>query len=110
MLDPVVVKLTAAGYLYLSQRLAQHYFPQDTLVVFRRQEQLVLLPTRGPAGGGLILKQRNKQGDRVVLLSELFEFHEIPGGDYTACWDEQLQAVVLHPTANVLHPTSSELT
>lgn len=96
MSDPVlVVQLTDEGYLRLDATLAQQYFPEDTLVAFLRDGKLILMPTRGAGGGGLILKQRNAAGDRAVLLAELFQFREIPSGPYTGTWDNSIGAFVL---------------
>ena len=65
------------------------FFPEDTLLALWRDESLVLLPTRGAAAGGLLLKQRNAKGDRSLLISEVFEF-EMPSGTFTAVWDDSL--------------------
>lgn len=89
------VQLSDDGYLRIDKQLAQQYFPEDTLVAFQRDGQLILMPTRGAAGGGLILKQRNPAGDRMVLLAELFQFLEIPSGTYAAKWDKTIGALVL---------------
>ena len=83
------VELSADGYLRLSRDDAEHFFPEDTLLALWREESLVLLPTRGAAAGGLMLKQRNLQGDRSLLISEVFEF-EIPEGQFTAAWDDSI--------------------
>ena len=95
----LAIQLTDDGYLRIDRHLAQHYFPEDTLVAFQREGQLVLMPTRGAAGGGLILKQRNAAGDRAVLLAELFQFREIPSGSYAATWDNSIGALVLWSAA-----------
>ena len=81
--------LSADGYLRLSREDAEHFFPEDTLLALWRDESLVLLPTRGAAAGGLMLKQRNANGDRSLLISEVFEF-EIPAGTFTAIWDDSI--------------------
>jgi hypothetical protein len=79
--------LSSEGYLRLSRADAEHFFPEDTLLALWRDETLVLLPTRGAAAGGLMLKQRNADGDRSLLISEVFEF-TIPSGRFTAIWDD----------------------
>lgn len=89
------VTLTEDGYLRIDQQLARQYFPDDTLVVFRRGSKLLLMPTRGAAGGGLILKQRNAAGDRAVLLAEQFNFQQIPKCTYAATWDNDLGALTI---------------
>jgi hypothetical protein len=82
------VELTEKGYLHLSADLAQRYFPNDALVAMVRDGELWLLPTRGPAAGGLMLKQRNRQGDRSVLIWEVLPPGTSPGWRM-AHWDEE---------------------
>ena len=36
-----------------------------------------------------MLKQRNVQGDRSLLISEVFDF-QIPAGKYSAIWDDDV--------------------
>lgn len=73
----------------ISREDAEHFFPQDTLLALWREGALLLLPTRGAAAGGLMLKQRNTHGDRSLLISEVFEF-QVPAGRYTAVWDDSV--------------------
>ena len=89
------LNLSAEGYLRLSREDAEHFFPEDTLLALWRDGALVLLPTRGAAAGGLMLKQRNSNGDRSLLISEVFEF-EIPAGDFTAAWDDSIGGLIVH--------------
>lgn len=79
--------LTGDGYMHLLHDDAEHFFPEDTLLTILKNQSLFLLPTRGAAAGGLMLKRRNLAGDRSLLVSEVFEF-EIPAGTYTATWNE----------------------
>lgn len=81
------IHLTEHGYLQLPAELAQQYFPDDVLVVIPKLPELWLLPLRGAAAGGLLLKQRNLQGDRSVLISEQLPPDTSPG-EYPAFWDE----------------------
>ena len=81
--------LSADGYLRISREDAEHFFPEDTLLAIWRDDSLVVLPTRGAAAGGLMLKQRNMRGDRSLLISEVFDF-EIPSGQFTATWDDSI--------------------
>ena len=73
----------------ISRDAAKEFFPEDTLLALWQDESLVLLPTRGAAAGGLLLKQRNARGDRSLLISEVFEF-AIPAGRFTAEWDDSI--------------------
>jgi hypothetical protein len=83
------LNLSEDGYLRLARADAEHFFPEDTLLALWRDGSLVLLPTRGAAAGGLMLKQRNADGDRSLLISEVFDF-EIPAGEFTAIWDDSI--------------------
>ncbi len=92
------LELSADGYLRLDHHEAEHFFPGDTLLVMWREGTLVLLPTRGAAAGGLMLKTRNLQGDRSVLVAEAFEF-QMPTGQFTATWDESIGGLRVHLSA-----------
>lgn len=82
------VELTADGHLRLAAADAARFFPDDALVALHRGDELLLLPTRGTAGGGLILKQRNAAGDRSVLLAETLGFRPLCGR-FSGVWDER---------------------
>lgn len=87
----IVVELTSRGYLHISAEVAQEYFPHDALVALLRDGELWLLPTRGAAGGGLHLKQRNLAGDRSLLIHEILP--DAQPGACAARWDEQYAAL-----------------
>ncbi len=86
------VLFTSHGYLVLKAELARTFFPGDTLLALRRDRELWLLPTRGAAAGGLVLKQRNTAGDRAVLVREVLEDAPILGLRQ-AFWDERQGAL-----------------
>lgn len=86
------VELTDQGYLHLSAEVRQRYFPSDNLVALVKGRELWLFPTRGAAAGGLLLKQRNRQGDRTVLIWEVLP-PQTPSGHRPAVWDEQQGAL-----------------
>lgn len=86
------VEVTGTGYLVLDAEVARSYFPHDTLLVMLRGRELWLLPTRGAAGGGLLLKQRNTHGDRSVLVREALG-DELPVGRLPAFWDSRAGAL-----------------
>ena len=81
-----VCELTADGNLRIPVTVAATYFPQDVCVAARDGDDLLLVPLRGPAGGGLLLKQRTPAGDRVLLVSEALGFAVSPG-HYDTSWD-----------------------
>ncbi len=66
------VELTADGYLRLSKETSERFFPEHSLVALWREGDLYLLPTRGAAAGGLVLKQRNPSGDRACCCRRFF--------------------------------------
>ncbi|MEM7283390.1 MAG: hydrogenase maturation protease [Pseudomonadota bacterium] len=86
------IEITDQGYLHLSADVAQTYFPQDVLIALARPPELWLMPTRGPESGGLLLKQRNKQGDRSVVIWEALP-PQTEAGVREAFWDEQRGAL-----------------
>jgi hypothetical protein len=90
--DACAVELTDTGYLVLRAEVASQFFPNDTLLVFPRDRELLLLPTRGAAGGGLLLKQRNPVGDRAVLVREVLG-DAVPTGLLPAVWDDRQGAL-----------------
>ena len=83
---PIEVEYTGEGYVLLSAEVAAQYFPNDALVVMARGDEIWLLPTRGPAAGGLLLKQRNRAGDRALLASPYLPSDAAPGR-WPAFWD-----------------------
>lgn len=90
------VELTEAGYLHVPAALAAARFPAD--VCLARIERtggdavLVLLPLAGAAHGGLVLRQYTPQGDRTVLLSEVFGFAPV-AGRFATVWDAEQGAL-----------------
>ena len=88
-LEAITLDFTPSGYLVVPAVVARALFPGDALVLLRRDDAIWLYPTRGPAGGGLLLKQRNAAGDRAVLLTEALRFADIadaPAGPWHATW------------------------
>jgi hypothetical protein len=82
------LELAAGGSLRIPAALAALHFPHDVLVVLPRGRELWLLPTRGAAAGGLILKQRNRAGDRSVLIWEALPSSFSPG-PLDSFWDAE---------------------
>jgi hypothetical protein len=61
----------ARGSIYLDSALCAAYFSDTAaLAAIVRDGHAYLLPLRGPAAGGLLLKVRNACGDRVVHADE----------------------------------------
>lgn len=85
---PVQVEFTDGGYLRLDSTVATEFFPGDAAIVLAKQTEIWLVPLRGAASGGLVLKQRNIAGDRAVLVREALH-DEVPLGRRQATWDEE---------------------
>ena len=90
--DRVDVEITGDGYLRMGADLAAGRFPSDALAAVPRDEELWLYPLRGPSSGGLLLKQRNPAGDRVVLVREMLG-EGFPAGVRAAFWDDGHKAL-----------------
>ncbi|MEM9825049.1 MAG: hypothetical protein AAF958_00590 [Planctomycetota bacterium] len=73
----VCLELTEHRYLRIPAAIAERFFPGGVFVPIVRPSGLHLIPTRGAAAGGLILKQRNLAGDRVVLLDEVIRENQL---------------------------------
>ncbi len=66
------------GSLYLGRALYERYFAGlETVVLLRRDDDLVILPVRFAAAGGYLLKRRNGAGDRVVTAADFFRSNGI---------------------------------
>jgi hydrogenase maturation protease len=85
--EDLTVQFTEDGYLRLGAALSAAHFPAHVAVGAIRDDELWLLPLRGPRNGGLLLKQRNPAGDRAVLVRELLD-DVIPTGVRRAFWDD----------------------
>lgn len=99
------VEVTTGGYLLLEAPVAREFFPNDTLLVIPSARELWLLPTRGAAAGGMLLKQRNPAGDRSVLVREVLH-DDLPAGRLPAFWDENQGALRVALLASAAIPDS----
>lgn len=97
----VTVEFTPDGYLRLDAALAASRFPSDAVAAVVRDDDLWLIPLRGPRSGGLLLKQRNPAGDRSLLIREVVA--DLPlTGITSAFWDDAQKSLRIP-----LHPESS---
>lgn len=92
MQEPIELDYNDHGYLILPEWVAQKYFPNDTVALLVKGDEVWILPTRGPASGGLLLKQRNASGDRSLLAAP-YLLPETPRGSWPAFWDENAGAL-----------------
>lgn len=86
------------GSLYLENNLYETYFNGlSTAVLLMRDKQIVLLPVHHEAGGGLLMKIRNAQGDRVIHAQEFFTEHYLDEleTELPAVWDNELAGLKL---------------
>lgn len=82
------LEITPRGYLILPCEIASEYYPEDACVAMVREDELWVLPIMSSASGGLMMKQRNLQGDRSVLVWEaLPDDHK--SGNFKATWDAE---------------------
>jgi hydrogenase maturation protease len=96
----VPLELTPDGYLRLDAAQAARLFPGDAVVVRVQDDELLVVPLRGTAAGGLLLKQRNAAGDRCVLVREVLD-DRIPHGVRAGRWDDRAKALRIPLTASV---------
>ena len=62
------------GRVLLPHDTYERYFLGiHTAVLVEREGRVYLMPLHGPMAGGLLLKQRNPQGDRVLLASDFLD-------------------------------------
>lgn len=97
----VQVEFTEDGHVRLDASCAREYFPGDAAVVLAKEQEgeVWLVPLRGTASGGLLLKQRNAAGDRAMLVREALS-DDLPVGIRRAWWDERQGALRISREAN----------
>ncbi len=66
-----------SGNLYLNNELYETYFSSINSVVLIKKESLFLMMPVQQASGGLLMKIRNAQGDRVIHTVEFFQQHDV---------------------------------
>lgn len=95
--QPVGVVIWRGG-LYMAAAVCERYFADaDAVALVRRGGDLAVLPVRHAAGGGYLLKRRNKGGDRVVTAPEFFRscgFVDDVGVALEAHWDDRTTALI----------------
>ncbi|MCX2930400.1 hydrogenase maturation protease [Mycobacterium sp. CVI_P3] len=90
--DDISVSFTDDGYVRLDAALAASRFPSDAVAAMVREDDLWLIPLRGPRSGGLLLKQRNPAGDRSLLVREVLADRPVTGV-HQAFWDDAQHAL-----------------
>jgi hydrogenase maturation protease len=70
--------LVKRGSLYLAREICERYFGNlETVILLRRDNDLLVMPVRHAAAGGYLLKLRNGAGDRVVNAVDFFRLNGI---------------------------------
>jgi len=90
----------ARGSLHLARELCDRYFGGvESVAVVVQGGRAILMPLRGSAAGGLLLKVRNARGDRVVHAPDFLRTLGIDESDAelsgTATWDPGIAGLVL---------------
>ena len=84
-----------AGSLRLSKELYDRYFDgRDGALLMVNDGRMQIVPVDQVAGG-LLVKQRNLRGDRVIHGAEFFRAHDVEGfeGEVEVSWDSALGAL-----------------
>lgn len=88
------------GSLYLDASISERYFQNlQHIVLVKRANQILILPIRQEAGGGLLLKIRNSSGDRVVHAQEFFREHgleDLLDHHIPVSWDSTMCGLVFN--------------
>ncbi len=86
------------GNIFLDASTYARYFPGlECIVLLKHEQTLLLLPVRHAAAGGLLMKVRNAQGDRVIHAQEFFRGQGLDDDrEWTGSlqWDDRRAALV----------------
>ena len=78
--------------LYFARATYESYFAGcSTVILLRKDQDLLVLPVRHAASGGYMLKIRNEAGDRVVDAGDFFRDRGLDDGaewEGTHSWSE----------------------
>ncbi|NLI67234.1 MAG: hydrogenase maturation protease [Bacilli bacterium] len=85
-------QITENGYLQMPAEIAETYFQTNAIIVVPQEEHLLVMPVSYVGAGGLILKYRNKKGDRSVFITEFLP-EDVDYGERTVEWDEEALAL-----------------
>jgi hypothetical protein len=101
--------LLARGNIYLSREICEaHLAGVVSVALIARDGNILIVPLTQQSGGGLLLKQRNARGDRVIHaqdfyrakgLVEDFEQRTLP-----VCWCQEYAALVVPNPVNTCLP------
>lgn len=87
------------GNIYVSASISERYFSNlHHVVLLERDNRICMLPVHHEGGGGLLLKIRNAQGDRVIHAQDFFrEYGFDDGFDHLVpvSWDNTIAGLVI---------------
>ena len=87
------------GNIYISASISERYFPNlQHIVLLKRDNQILILPVHHEGGGGLLLKIRNVQGDRVIHAQEFFREHgfdDLLDRLLPVSWDDTMAGLIV---------------
>jgi hypothetical protein len=92
--------LVARGNFYLSREICEAYLAGVvTVALLARENDVLIVPLIPQSAGGLLLKQRNARGDRVIHAQEFFRSKGLPEEfelrTVSACWSRDAAALVV---------------
>lgn len=68
--------LVSRANLYLTRELCEQFLPvAQSVALLEREGKVLIVPLMPGSAGGLLLKQRNVRGDRVIHAQEFFREH-----------------------------------
>lgn len=90
---PVACLHIRNGNFYLNASLYEQYFPKlHSVILMKKDRTLLILPVVNTGAGGLLLKIRNSQGDRVIHAQEFCRVYGIDehfDQKVSVFWDEK---------------------
>lgn len=97
----------ARGNIYLLRETCTTYFPgMNAVALICRDDDLLLLPLIADSAGGLLLKVRNKRGDRVIHAQEFFRdrgfVEEFEERTLPARWDAGAAGLIISGVPKVI--------
>lgn len=97
--EPAALRVSRAN-LYLSRECCEQFLPAaQAVALLEREGQVLIVPLMPGSAGGLLLKQRNGRGDRVIQAQEFFREHGyLEDFEQRSCalrWDPERAALVV---------------
>jgi hypothetical protein len=90
----------AQGNFYLPREICDTYLRGVVAVaLLLRGEDVLIVPLTPQSGGGLLLKQKNARGDRVIHAQEFFRdkglLEDFTPRTASVCWSSESAALVV---------------